>query len=516
MYCAADAVIDVEWISVGCKTGSGAVQLNHKTLGRLTLEPQCTVGVMIGNGNRLGHKVYDVGVVPDTLGGQCARTNDQSVDVVMDQAVTAEERTLVSKFLFVQIDAISRSSGIVNQYVVERVHINANSRAKWIVANDVVDDGRLRSTNKDRRWTVVATSKARLQAIVISVNRVETTGTQLDNAVGNSSVRAMNLDWVECAEPAFQTSFTTGVSNDRVIEAESGKVTSINTGPITSTGLNRCTLVVGVKVAASTVANVAQGSEDDLVTIFAFGEQIRTHHQLDNCVLALDDRSRINSKSSIGPSPQALIRFIQFTASDRSIIDERRAGTVDLGNQYVRANTTRRAAIEATGNEALEIQGGGQVIDNHLPNIQLVEGIRVAGNGDRHRRIGSRCFGVRFVNECDAIVVGSRLQNSADRTRLRIDQLGWRCKRIEDRAAGLSVNDQILLQDVNDVGIVEPTRHVQSFQLVASQGVDADEHTVDRVVDQAVSINVRSAATVIRGKRTTKLVVVLVERRFQE
>ena len=96
------------------------------------------------------------------------------------------------------------------------------------------------------------------------------------------------------------------------------------------------------------------------------------------------------------------------------------------------------------------------------------------------------------------------------------NQLRWWSNGVQEQATRLTIDDQILLQNVNDVGVVKPSRNVEPIRLISSQRVDSDENAVDRVVHDHVSIDIWTAPAVVGSKETAKLIDILDERRLQE
>ncbi len=104
---AADSVVNIEGLTGGGKARIVAEQLDDQTLVLPTLDAQATECVEIGNVNLITEDMYDIGIVPDALGGQDATTDIHTVDRVLADSVFTDQWPLI---VAVFVEAI-RSSG---------------------------------------------------------------------------------------------------------------------------------------------------------------------------------------------------------------------------------------------------------------------------------------------------------------------------------------------------------------------------------------------------------------------
>ena len=127
-------------------------------------------------------------------------------------------------------------------------------------------------------------------------------------------------------------------------------------------------------------------------------------------------------------------------------------------------------------------------------------------NGSRassSRHVGR---GVRYgtlvplnVHKRQAIVVGAGEQRAASDRRLR-DQTDRGRLRLDQQSAGRPLDQQILAEYVDDIGIVEPSRHGHRPDRVSGWCLDANEQSVDTVSKHRILIDIGTDTVIVGGE----------------
>ena len=280
MQHATNSIVDIQQRTRRSEAGV-AGQFHHQTFRRTTLQTQATKRVDIGHVDDVPHNMDHVRVVPDTLRSQCFAANLHSVNATggrrvarrARQPVAADERSAVVDECCDLVDVTSGTT-IVRQFgVVQRVGVDADRRA-IIVADDVVDNNRLRGTDKNRRTRVAQPPKSIRWCRTARASIIP-----LQDRICNPCLCLMNLDSVEARKVTFQRYDAATIGNQCVIDAGAAGMTDVQTTPQTAAQSKRrfgviiavAAIVVRVKRAARTIAIVQPRGEDNLLTVLSFG-----------------------------------------------------------------------------------------------------------------------------------------------------------------------------------------------------------------------------------------------------
>ena len=124
---------------------------------------------------------------------------------------------------------------------------------------------------------------------------------------------------------------------------------------------------VGVKGAAGTEAVVRAGSENDLATELALGNQLSAEGRFNARAFQLDDDPGIDGQPGIGAgSGDAERNGIEHLVERLADVQETGVGGGDFAGQMVRAEPVAGAAIDADQIISSGV-GAGQIVDLNLP-----------------------------------------------------------------------------------------------------------------------------------------------------
>ncbi len=179
--------------------------------------------------------------------------------------------------------------------------------------------------------------------------------------------------------------------------------------------------------------------------------------------------------------------------------------TIESYDQLVWPLAGAVAAIESTSHKLTGGRGQTGDLDGSLTWIDQL------GN----RCIGRNAFVSVAIQVGDLVVVGARQQNSAD-TGCRRNQFGRWHRTIQKRTTGGTTDNQVFRDDVHDINVVETTGNGQRFGYTVSRRIDANEQTVQRVVDQPVVVDLGTDAIIVAGECAVDLVEGLVKVGFFE
>ena len=398
MQCAADAALEVERHAVDVEAGLGPEQFHDQARRDAALEADPAQRVLVDHvADLAGHDVYDIGIVPDGLGGDFFGTDFHAVDAVAGFGIEGHERAVIPVVLREGIQVSRAAAPVGNDVGVERVGVDADAAA-GVVDEDIVDDDGLGAAHEDRGPEA---RPGRIPQQSVAERRSGPPEVELEQAVGDANLRLLDFNRIEAVEAARDGGRAAGVLHDDVVEAD---------------------LAVGIEEQAAPVA----GRGTDLPAA-AVGEE------------------RAGQVLQTGPGAVGAVRRVGKRREDD------RTGCRTLGNDLRVAHLGLNA-------------GAAEFEDD--PGIDDERGARSGGPA-----------GVQGVVGVGFVV-----------------------------AAGVAVDEQVLGQDVDDVGVRNAGGNPQGIDRLARGGADADEEPVDRVVGQVVAVHVgpeairRSGETVGVGR----------------
>ena len=86
--------------------------------------------------------------------------------------------------------------------------------------------------------------------------------------------------------------------------------------------------------------------------------------------------------------------------------------------------------------------------------------------------------------------------------------------RVQQSSTGIALDDDVFSDHVDDIGIVEATGNGQLLQFSTRWGRDLNEHSIDRILDQGIVVDIRPDAVVVRCERTFSLITNIAEECF--
>ena len=443
LHGAADPVVDVEAVAGRREPGGGTRELHHEAGVGRAHEPDAGRGVEVLDDDLVLEHVDDVDVVPDALDGDLLAADLHAADRPaggpaggrvdrVGDAVVADERAEVVVVPRIAVDRAGAAARIGPGNVGERVGVDADDRAQ-IVAEFVADDHRLSAADEDRGCGV------RAAAIAIGTGRAG--GVVLDPAVGHPQVGLVRLDHVELVESALDGRLPAAEGDVGVVDAGLRTRVRDDAAPV-SRGPSVGEVGMGEERAAGAEAVVAEAREDHRLAGGALGDQLRgASLQFDSRSLQFHDHPGIDREPA-APTGEAVG------------ILERQGDARGSGRRLCRQRDGPRA-IDARDRRAA---GDARPLDRHADP-------QVGGLGEIRDLEGRAAGGAGAV-------------------------------KLVDVAADSTVDEQVFLQHVDDVGALEPGRHVELVDHAAEIRANVHEQAIDRVVEQRVAADFRTRAAV--------------------
>ena len=385
----------------------------------------------------------DVDVVPNALDRDLLAANLHAADRAtggparrrvdrVGDAVVADERAEVVVKAGVAVDRAGAAARIGSGDVRKRVGIDAHDRAQ-IVAEVVAEDHGLRAADKDRGGGVRAT------AVAVGTGRAGRV--VLDAAVGHAEVALMYLDHVELVEPALDGCLPAAEGDVGMVDARLRAGVRHDAAPV-ARGPRVGEVRMGAERAAGAKPVIAQAREDHRLAGGALGDQLRgAPLQFDPRTLKLHDSARINREPAA--STGEAVGILECEGHARG------------SGRRLRGERDGRRAIDTRDRRAARDAG---TLNGHADP-------QIGGLGE-----------VGHLERCEAR--GAGVVQSVD------------------VATDAAVDEQVFLEHVDDVGALEPGRHVELVDHTAEIRADVHEQAVDRVIEQRVAADFRSGAAV--------------------
>ena len=131
------------------------LKLHHQRTAGIAFQSQATKDVMVGNFDHASHDMNHVDIVPDNFCGDLAAADFHAIERVVAQAITGHQRSAVA----CRYDSVKHAGGSPQVRVfLPRHAIDVKRQNRPLtVQKVVVDNDRLRTSNKDRTHGILAT-----------------------------------------------------------------------------------------------------------------------------------------------------------------------------------------------------------------------------------------------------------------------------------------------------------------------------------------------------------------------
>ena len=187
--------------------------------------------------------MHDIGIVPNAIGrqGVALEVSDgqvifiavvgrgigpyfQSVDAVIKEAISSEQRSTVPIDGLIAIHASSLSTEVSSQLCIHRVCIDGDGRPA-VVLEHIIQKDRLGAACKDRRASAIVVAE-RIVLVRRSTQAVDgalashPVAIVFKNRIDDPRRGLLQLDGAEGLEGAFESRDATGVSDNRVVKTQ--------------------------------------------------------------------------------------------------------------------------------------------------------------------------------------------------------------------------------------------------------------------------------------------------------
>ena len=286
---AADPVVDFLRRPGGRETRVGTVQLHYQGLLEAALQPESAVGVVIRHHDFVAQHVHDVRIVPDGFGGQGAAADLHAVDLVIAQAVSADQGAMVVGVAFDRLDLAGAAAPVGRDLRFHRIGVDADHRP-LVTAEDVLRNHRLRPAHENRG------ADGGTASVAVAVAAV---GVVFQHTVSNPHVGLVDFDGVEAGEATLDGGGAAGIGDQRAVDARPGNGPEVQAAPIARRGSAAGRVLRRDKRSAGPVTAVQQGSERHLPLERAFGDELGPDLGFDPCPGHLDDYAGIDRQPGV-------------------------------------------------------------------------------------------------------------------------------------------------------------------------------------------------------------------------